>query len=64
VRVSIPKNSYAPPATDNWLKRDHGGLLHVTRLHDQTLLLKNPAPGPINICHKIIKIPFSWRPKR
>jgi RecA-family ATPase len=34
VRVSIPKNSYAPPATDNWLKRDHGGLLHVTRLHD------------------------------
>jgi RecA-family ATPase len=33
VRVSIPKNSYAPPAIDSWLKRDHGGLLHVAHLH-------------------------------
>jgi len=32
VRVSIPKNSYAPPALDSWLKRDDGGLLQAAAL--------------------------------
>lgn len=34
VRVSIPKNSYAPPAPDSWLKRDYGGLLQSAELAD------------------------------
>jgi RecA-family ATPase len=29
LHVSIPKNSYAPPAADCWLQRDHGGLLRI-----------------------------------
>lgn len=32
VRVSIPRNSYAPPSADCWLHRDHGGLLSIASL--------------------------------
>ena len=33
VRISIPRNSYAPPSADCWLRRDQGGLLSIASLN-------------------------------